>query len=271
MRITIDTSLSRSMIHFGADRGYGCRNSTLALYSDPNTLWHFTLTPRQEAGLMPDRITLVLGVVCLLLFLGLHIWQSPGGRGLTASEVDTYLDRVEQQLDLAPSAKPALLRRLRDWAEDDDGKPVHMLNVMRFRDRLMPPAGTEPPAGTPQSINARYEAAAAPLILKRGGYPLLSGSVLGANVVESPPVLDNWDRIAVVRYPNRRAFLEMISDPSYAGLEAQKLMAVELILVPFRTDLKLPDPRWPVGMLLLAVFLATGWWRSSRFQSAGPG
>lgn len=221
---------------------------------------------------MPRRSTLVLAVACLLLFLGLHLWQSPHGfqEPLSEVEIATYLSRIDRQLSLDDASKAALLKRLRIWAENDDGRPVHMLNLMRYHEELRRFAGGPDVNGTPRQVNADYEAAVRPLILKQGGYPVLSGPALGANLLETPASLDHWDRVSVVRYPNRRGFLEMISDPDYAGLEVLKMMSLEVVLVPFETQLNVPDLQWPVGSLLLALFLGTGWWRATRRQGLRP-
>lgn len=216
---------------------------------------------------MPDRFTWVLGVICLGLFLLVSFWQSPGALGdpLSTPEIGRYLERIEDQLALPAAEANELLGRLRAWAEADDGAPALMLNLMRYRGQLTSVDPAEP-GDTPQALNERYEALVRPIILRHGGYPILGGFVPGEALL-SLPGLERWDRVAVVRYPNRRAFLDMISDPDYAGLESMKTRAMEVLLVPFSAAVALPDLRWPAGAGLLAVFLITGWWRSGRRSS----
>ncbi|MGE0621921.1 MAG: hypothetical protein AB7I04_10055 [Pseudomonadales bacterium] len=216
---------------------------------------------------MPDRFTWTLGVICVGLFLLVSFWLSPGSlvEPLSTPEIDSYLERIDGQLALPAAEANELLARLRGWAEADDGAPAFMLNLMRYRQQL---AAVNPADGgdTPQALNERYEAAVRPIILRHGGYPILGGSVPGESLL-SLPGLERWDRVAVVRYPNRRAFLDMISDSDYAGLESMKTSAMEVLLVPFSAAVVLPDLRWPAGVVLLAVFLITGWWRSGRRAS----
>ena len=86
-------------------------------------------------------------------------------------------------------------------AQADDGSPVVMLNLLAF----VPDGGRE-----------RYEeygAAVAPLLEKAGGR-----IVFAAN---SSPVLlggDSWDLVALVEYPSRQTFLEMVGSSEYAAI-----------------------------------------------------
>ncbi len=57
----------------------------------------------------------------------------------------------------------------------------------------------------------------------------------------------------VVRYPDRRAFFELLSDPDYPKVLPYKLAALKVVLLPMHDELVVPDLRWVVGALLLAV------------------
>src|SRR5215213_6933045 len=46
--------------------------------------------------------------------------------------------------------------RLRAWAEADDGKPVYMLNLMRYYDELRPFPGAPDFQGSPEESNTLY-------------------------------------------------------------------------------------------------------------------
>ena len=67
-----------------------------------------------------------------------------------------------------------------------------------------------------------------------------------------------------MRYPSRRAFLSLLADPAYAPNMPYKLIALYLALVPVSGDVVIPDLRSVVGATLLGLFLAIGWFRSSR-------
>lgn len=97
--------------------------------------------------------------------------------------------------------------------QDGDG-PVVMLNLLALK---------------PDGGRARYEqygAAVAPLLTRVGGRILYAGAGIA-------PLLgdDRWDLVALVEYPSRQAFLEMIGSPEYqavAHLRTEALTKGEL-------------------------------------------
>jgi hypothetical protein len=128
------------------------------------------------------RFEIGLGSVLLCAFVAVCLWQDPGllqGR-LSQDEINRYLDAIDRQLPLPADAKPRLLSRLRTWAEADDGRPVYMLNLMRYYPQLLVYPGFPKDGPTsPRQANAVYERHVAPLLLARGGYPTLAGTVQG--------------------------------------------------------------------------------------------
>ena len=78
------------------------------------------------------------------------------------------------------------------------------------------------------------------------------------------PELDDWSRVLVVRYPSRRAFMDLLSDPAYAPAMPYKLMALKLVLTPMRAELVVPPLHWLVGVVSLILFLSVGWLRAAR-------
>jgi len=83
----------------------------------------------------------------------------------------------------------------------DEGGPVVMLNLLRFR----------PDGG--QERYAEYGAAVAPCLEKVGGRIVFAGQ-------PAAPLLggDAWDLVALVEYPSRQAFLDMIASPEYTTI-----------------------------------------------------
>jgi hypothetical protein len=199
-----------------------------------------------------------LGAILLALFLAFWFWHSPRRRKLTRAEIDRYLVAVAK-LALPAGETQATLARLRAWAEADDGRPVYMLNLMRYFPELHRFPGTPEFQGTPEQANEFYEKKVRRLLLKRAGYPVVAGNPQGKSLIEVPHAVDDWSRILVVRYPSRRRFLSLLADPAYGPFEPYKLMALELVLVPVSADVVLPDPRLAVGATLLVLYLAAGW------------
>jgi hypothetical protein len=203
-------------------------------------------------------------------------WSQRPGHALTTAEVDGYLDRIAPTLPLSALEKADFLGRLRAWGEADDGKPVFMLNLMRYYDHLRDLPGLGDVARTPREANAYYESVATPLLLKRGGYALFAGVPQGirsgrdasTNILGYDSDLENWSRVLVVRYPARRAFFELLSDPAYIAVMPYKLAALNVALVPLTDELTVPDVRWMAGAFALAAVALAVVLRTTRPTAA---
>jgi uncharacterized protein (DUF1330 family) len=92
----------------------------------------------------------------------------------------------------------------------EDG-PVVMLNLLRFK----------PDGG--QQRYMEYGAAVGPALEKAGGRLVWAGE-------PAAPLLGErgWDLVALVEYPNRQAFLEMIGSPEYREIGHLRTEALEL-------------------------------------------
>ncbi|MFO1408728.1 MAG: hypothetical protein U1F08_14545 [Steroidobacteraceae bacterium] len=217
---------------------------------------------------MRDRSMLILAAALLAVYAALWHWQSPGAGGrMSRADVDAYVERLRGHLPATPEDEAQFLGRIRAWGYADDGKPVYMLNVLRFYAQLKSVPHGEAVVGPPEAANATYEKNIVGLLFKLGGYPLFSGTNAGPDrdgIVDPAHALDGVDHVLVVRYPSRRAFLDLISDPRYIPWAPWKMAAVELGLLPLRSTIMVPDPRIVAGGLFLVVFLAVGWWRSAR-------
>jgi uncharacterized protein (DUF1330 family) len=181
------------------------------------------------------------------------------------------------QLPTTPAEEAEFLGRLRAWGYADDGRPVYMLNVMSYYDQLKPVPRGEHVTGTPREANQTYEKNIAHLLFGLGGYPLFVGTSGRASraghhsgaVVDPEGQVSDTDDVLVVRYPSRRAFLALISDPDYLPWSPYKMASVKLALLPLSATLLVPDPRLAVGALFVIVFLAVGWRRSARRSRRG--
>lgn len=139
-----------------------------------------------------------------------------------------------------------------------------MLNLMRFYSSLRHFPGVPAFLGTPQQANDLYEDKVTPLLLAQGGYPTFAGTVQGQNVMGFDPSVDHWSRVLLVRYPSRRSFLDLVTEPAYGPIEPYKLMALEVVLVPLSGEVILPDIRLVTVATALVIFLAAGWIRAAR-------
>jgi uncharacterized protein (DUF1330 family) len=88
--------------------------------------------------------------------------------------------------------------------------PVFMLNLLRFKDRADGLLESEGISGA--EAYARYAAETQHHLERVGGEVLWAGACDRALI---GPTDGEWDVAAVVRYPSRSAFLEMVADPDY--------------------------------------------------------
>ncbi|CUX51473.1 uncharacterized protein (DUF1330 family) [Agrobacterium tumefaciens] len=95
---------------------------------------------------------------------------------------------------------------------EDDGQPIVMLNLLRFK------------ADGGRQRYLEYLAMAGPIVARYGAEILFAGDGLAALCAEPG---QSWDAVALVRYPKRTAFVDMIADPSYAVADPIRMSALE--------------------------------------------
>lgn len=209
-----------------------------------------------------NRSQIALGATLLGAFGAFWRWHSPSVEPLTEEEIDHYLGIISK-FELPEGHIEPIVDSLRAWAEADDGKPVLMLNMIRFYPENRRWPGAPEFQGTPQEANAHYEKSITPLWLKNASYPIAGGDAQGENLIKTQSDQDRWSAAKMVRYPSRRKFLQLLAHPSYGPYEPYKFMSMEIDLVPVKATV-IPDPRWIVGGGLLALYLGMGWKRATR-------
>ncbi len=103
----------------------------------------------------------------------------------------------ERRPDIDPS--PTALQR---YLEDDDGRPVTMLNLLSFG----------------VGGRARYDeylARLTPLMRSLGGDVVYAGEMSSPFI---PAEGSGWDAIVLTRWPQRRLLLELVAHPDYPAL-----------------------------------------------------
>jgi hypothetical protein len=202
----------------------------------------------------PFEFELFFGGGLMVLYFVFWAWHSPWRNKLKKTEIDQYMGSIEK-LPLPAEEAKAIAARIRAWAESDDGKAFYMFNLIHFYSQLRTFSGAPDFKGTPQECNTFYMKSLARLWLSRAAYPVFDGAPQAENLITIQPER-TWGRVTVVRYPNRRTLLKLLSDPSYALLEPYKFMAMELDLVPVSAAKVIPDLRWVLGAALIIFFLA---------------
>ena len=93
-------------------------------------------------------------------------------------------------------------------------EPIHMLNLLRYRDEAAYPDGHDN-AGkgwTGRRAYEEYGATSGPIFRRVGGTLVWRGAF---QTMVTGPDDERWDDGFVAQYPNAAAFLEMIKDPEY--------------------------------------------------------
>ncbi len=111
---------------------------------------------------------------------------------------------------------------LEQLLNEDDGQPIVMLNLLRFRE------------GGGRERYAEYLTVASPIIARFGAEIVYVGDGLPALSAEPGQA---WDAVALVRYPNRRAFGDMAMDADYRDTAApmREAALAEAVLQPLQT------------------------------------
>lgn len=113
-----------------------------------------------------------------------------------------------------------LPEQLQALVKGDLEAPVVMLNLLRFADR----AKDVEEDMTGADAYDRYGAEVLPYLERAGGEVVWQGTA-SPNVIGPPE--ERWDRVLLVRYPSRRAFLEMVSDPGYREIARWRSAALD--------------------------------------------
>lgn len=106
---------------------------------------------------------------------------------------------------------PENFKAFKDLPRDE---PIHMLNLLRYRDLAEYPQGHEHHGNgwTGRRAYQEYGATSGPIFRRVGGSIVWRGSF--QTMVTGPGDKD-WHDGFVAQYPNSAAFFEMIKDPDY--------------------------------------------------------
>jgi uncharacterized protein (DUF1330 family) len=107
------------------------------------------------------------------------------------------------------------------FRSDDRPGPIHMLNLVRLRERAAYPDGRE---ATGAEAYAAYGRESRPVFQRLGGRIVWQGRF---ELMLIGPVEERWDRCFIAEYPSVAAFVEMIRDPLYREAVKHRQAAVE--------------------------------------------
>ena len=101
---------------------------------------------------------------------------------------------------------------LKRFLQEDDGNPIVMLNLLRFKD------------GGRESYN-KYAREIVPFLQQVGGEVVYFGDT--STPLVQPAEGNDWDAVLLVRYPSRTAFSQMVANPDYQAITHLRTEALE--------------------------------------------
>ena len=115
--------------------------------------------------------------------------------------------------------------QMAEFLESGNDEPIYMVNLLKFKDKAEYPDKRETDLSGKEAY-AIYSKEVQHHLAKVGGKGIFGAEVKRLMLGE---VDELWDSVAIAKYPNRKAMLDMISDPDYiksaqhrvAGLEGQ--------------------------------------------------
>lgn len=212
------------------------------------------------------RLWLVSTAIYALFFA----WYTDFGGPLTDDEIGTLIGNME-----ARGGDPETIAFIEQFARNDTGRQFLMVNSIDYRENPPDTKGAEPGESAEELMN-RYMAHMIPALLSRASHPIYMGNVVYPSVdVVGIEGAEHWDMGAIFRYRSRRALLEIITNPEFAGEHHFKIAALEkTIAYPTETRFYTGDPRLLLGLLILAITalldsrLAYATLRKTRYSKA---
>ena len=197
-----------------------------------------------------QRFTLLLWSSAGVLFLLFQIWHGAFESPLTDEEVEQYVERF---MELNPDEDRTELRR---FLEEDDGKPIVMVNAIQLHDRPVSVNGRDFGDSSAAALN-EYSMFVFGYLIRRGSYPLWTGNAV-YDSLEAWGIdnAEQWSSAGLVRYKSRRVMLEMASDPEFRRFHDAKVAAIQKTFAyPTSTGIATGSLSLTVGLLLLVLTL----------------
>ncbi|MGH1371742.1 MAG: hypothetical protein ACRBBW_06905 [Cellvibrionaceae bacterium] len=185
---------------------------------------------------------------------------------LSPAEVDRYVAGVKTMFVTAgvPDADgnvdlDTILQQVRAFAETDDGKPIYMINLMKWRDAPLFRPDTPMVAGmSVQDADLAYNQGLLYELAKNASHTAYLSSTHD-NVINygfSSQDVDHWGEIGIFRYSSRRDFFNMLVSDSYASIVYFKLASMgRIAITPSHPHGLLFNPMPNLPVLLAFLFI----------------
>lgn len=114
----------------------------------------------------------------------------------------------------------------------DDGGPLLMLNLLRFRERADYAAHPQEPERSGVEAYRHYMSLAMPLVEHAAGRIVTMGTHLATLIA---PEDERWDDLLLLEYPRRKPFIEAIQSDAYRRIAYHRSAALlDSRLIAFR-------------------------------------
>lgn len=108
--------------------------------------------------------------------------------------------------------------QIKEWTSGSVEGPVVMVNLLKFHDKAQYADGRDPEISGAEAYG-RYGAEVSKIVKGLGGKMIYGGAVTMTLIGD---VGDDWDMIACVQYPSRKAMLEMTMSDAYKAIEVHR-------------------------------------------------
>ena len=111
--------------------------------------------------------------------------------------------------------------QFKGFFEDDHGKPISMVNLLKFKEKADYPADHElhGTAMTGQQAYALYAHEVSKILQSFGGKIVFAGNVQRLTLGQ---IDELWDQVAIAEYPSKKHMADMIVSPEYQAIEVHR-------------------------------------------------
>lgn len=111
--------------------------------------------------------------------------------------------------------------QFKGFFENDHGKPISMVNLLKFKEKADYPADHElhGETMTGQQAYALYAQEVAKILAGLGGNLIFSGTVERLTLGQ---IEELWDMVAIAEYPSKKHMADMIQMPEYNAIEVHR-------------------------------------------------
>ena len=206
---------------------------------------------------------LLWGIPALLYALFVF-WYTDFGGPLTEEEISAFMVQFDERGVSQEEAEFIL-----DFMRQDTGRQFLMVDLMHMADNPPDVEGAAP-GETAEQLMDRYMGYMWGPLLSRACHPIFMGTMAyEAMDIAGIEGAEIWDQAALMRYRSRRSLMEIIANAEQKDSHRYKIASLEkTIAVPVETVIYLSDPRFLLGIILLAIVaLLDG--RMARRQAGG--